>query len=128
MKTLAWTLLVCGGLVWSGLAWIAWRGVDWATDIAARNPNFLTADPETVIWLSSAAGLLAASGQAGVLAIWLVGLAILGVLAILLLTFENRTTPKHLNSKPSHLRTPISDRFLRSRRHLPFRGPYRGVG
>jgi hypothetical protein len=101
MRVLAWMFLVCGGLIWSGLAWVGWLTVEWAGGFASRNADLLTAYPETVVWLSWAAGLIAAVGQGGVVAVWLVGLAALAALAALLLAWGRSRRSGWANSPGS---------------------------
>lgn len=76
-------LIALGALVglalWSGLAWLAHGLVDQAGAFATRHADKVTSHPETVEWLSWAAGLSGDLGGWVVLGVWALGsIAIVG--------------------------------------------------
>lgn len=77
MRRLLSGLAVVVAVLWSLFAWGAYALVEWAGGLAATNADIVTGHPETVVLLSQAAGILTSFGLAGVVVVWLVGLAIL---------------------------------------------------
>jgi hypothetical protein len=77
MKRLFTGAAVVLGVLWSLFAWGAYALVEWAGGFASANADVVTGHPETVVLLSQAAGLLTSLGLAGVVVVWLIGLAVL---------------------------------------------------
>ena len=77
MRRLLTGVAVVLGVLWSLFAWGAYALVGWAGGMASANADIVTGHPETVVLLSQAAGLLTGLGLAGVVVVWLVGLALL---------------------------------------------------
>ncbi len=84
MRRLVSTLAVAAAVVWSLIAWGAHALLGWVGGIAAGNADLVTDHPETVVWLSSLAGGLTGLGLFGIVAVWLLGLALIAIVAGLL--------------------------------------------
>jgi hypothetical protein len=83
------------GVLWSLFAWGAYALVGWAGELAATNADLVTGHPETVVLLSQAAGLLTGVGLAGVVMVWLIGLALLLLVPVVARLLGDRGRPLH---------------------------------
>ncbi|MGL4496038.1 MAG: hypothetical protein ACRCUX_09495 [Beijerinckiaceae bacterium] len=83
MQRLIRFLAIAGAVVWSLFAWGAYALVNWVGGVAARNADWATGHPETVEWLSWAAGLMTSAGLVGVVVIWAIGLVLFLIVAAL---------------------------------------------
>lgn len=79
-RLVAMFLAIC----WSLLAWGLYALVSFAGNGIARNVDWASNNPETVEWLFWGAGLLTSVGLAGIVMVWLAGLAVLGLLMFLI--------------------------------------------
>ncbi len=80
MKRLLRLVAVFLAVCWSLLAWGLYALVSLAGNGIARNVDWASNNPETVEWLFWFAGLLTSVGLAGIVTVWLAGLAVLGLI------------------------------------------------
>jgi len=84
MRRLVFALAVVAAILWSLFAWGAYGVLGWAGDVAARNADWVTGNPEAVVWLSTLASWLTGLGLAGIVAVWLLGLGLIFLVPLLL--------------------------------------------
>jgi hypothetical protein len=73
MKKLLWPIVGFAIVVWSGLAWLAYRLVSWGGHLASTNADIVTPHAETVEWLSWLAMFGSGVGEWLVLGVWAIG-------------------------------------------------------
>jgi hypothetical protein len=77
MRHLARILAVLAVVFWSLFAWGAYALVGWVGDLVTTNADWFTGHADTVVWLSWATNLLTNIGLAGVVMVWLIGIALI---------------------------------------------------
>ncbi|WP_291864174.1 hypothetical protein [Bradyrhizobium sp.] len=84
MKRWLWIVAAVLATLWSLLAWGTYALVGAVGGLLARNADWATGHPETVVWLSWLANLATGLGLTGVVLIWVVGLIAIAIVAPLL--------------------------------------------
>lgn len=84
-------ILIAGAaVVWSLLAWGVYALVAALGDFLARNADWATGHPETVVWLAWLSHAATSLGLFGVVVVWLIGLAAIGLAMPLLSVLKRR--------------------------------------
>ncbi len=84
MRRLVWVLGWLAVAVWSLVAWGSYGLLNVFGDIAARNADLVTGNPEGVVMISWALGALQGLGLTAIVMVWaVVSLAILAATAVL---------------------------------------------
>ena len=77
-------------VAWSLLAWGVYALVAALGDFVARNADWATGHPETVVWLAWLSNAATSLGLFGVVVVWLIGLAAIGLAMPLLSLLKRR--------------------------------------
>jgi hypothetical protein len=94
MSRFVWILAWTAVAIWSLLAWGAYGLLDVFGDVAVRNADVITGDPEIVEFLAWVLATLRSLGLGAVVVVWgLISLLILGTAAILSRLFGRSAPP-----------------------------------
>jgi hypothetical protein len=93
MKRWLWIGTSLLAVLWSLLAWGTYALIDAVGGLAARNADWATGHPETVVWLSWLANLATGLGLIGVVAVWAIGLIAIATIVPLLSWLGRRRYP-----------------------------------
>ncbi|MCG2839361.1 hypothetical protein L6Q21_00020 [Sandaracinobacter sp. RS1-74] len=81
MRQVLWVVLAVLGLIWSALAWLFYSLAGAGGAAVVRVTRWFDADPSTTQWLADGLSLAGGLAQWLVVAGWLLGLAVLGLVA-----------------------------------------------
>lgn len=81
MQRIVWIAATIGFALWSLLAWLGYAMLGWVAEFTTNNADRLTIGGEFTDWLLWAADLLGAAGGTLIVILWLLGSAMIAVLA-----------------------------------------------